>query len=84
MEGHRLIWLANRNTPKVVKAGKNYTPKPSEGSVVKSRMANAAERRIIAKGDWVRVDKNGKTPSSPGYGTGSNVRPQFNKNYGKR
>jgi hypothetical protein len=76
---HRLIWLENRNTPKVVTAGTKYTPKPSEGKVVKSRAANASEEKTIASGGWVRVDKTGKKPGQKGYGTGSKVRPQFNK-----
>ena len=83
MAKHRLIWLENRNTPKVVTAGTKYTPKPSEGKVVKSRAANASEEKTIASGGWVRVDKNGKKPSSKGYGAGgSKVRPQFK--YGKK
>jgi len=80
--GHRLIWLSGRNTPKVVAAGKKYTPKPSEGKVVKSRKANAEEEATIRKGKWVRVDKNGKKAGQKGYGTGSKVRPQFK--YGKK
>jgi len=82
MAKHRLVWLSGRNTPKVVTAGKKYTPKPSEGKVVKSRAANADEERTIANGGWVRVDKNGKKPSQSGYGTGSKIRPQFK--YGKK
>ena len=82
---HRLVWYEGRNTPKVTTPGK--TPKPSANSnkkVVKSRMATAEEEKKIAKGQWLRVDKNGNTPSSKTYGTGSSVRPQFNKHYGKR
>jgi hypothetical protein len=79
MAKHRLIFLKNRNTPKVVTAGTKYTPKPSEGPVVKSRPANAAEEKTISNGGWVRVDRNGKKPGQEGYGTGSKVRPQFNK-----
>lgn len=79
MAKHRLIFLSGRNTPKVVTAGtgKRYKPKPSEGKVVRSRPATAAEERTIAKGRWVRVDRNGKRPGQKGYGTGSKIRPQF-------
>lgn len=77
MTRHRLIWLQNRNTPKVMAVGKRYKPKPSEGKIVKSRRANAAEERTIAKGRWVRVDKKGRKASSKSYGTGSKIRPQF-------
>ena len=84
MPKHRLIWTSNRNTPKVVKAGtgKRYKPKPSEGRIVKSRPANKAEERTIAKGGWVSVDKNGKRSGQKGYGTGSKIRPQFK--YGRK
>jgi len=83
MAKHRLVWLQNRNTPKVLPAGSGpYKPKPSEGKVVKSRPATAQEESTISKGKWVRVDKTGKTPSSKSYGTGSKVRPQFK--YGKK
>lgn len=83
MAKHRLVWLENRNTPKVLPAGSGpYKPKPSEGKVVKSRQANAQEESTIAKGGWVRVDKKGSTPSSSSYGTGSKIRPQFG--YGKK
>lgn len=77
MTQHRLIWLTNRNTPKVMAVGKRYTPKPSEGSITKSRRATAAEEKTIRKGGWVRVDKNGRKPSAKTYGTGSKIRPQF-------
>ena len=83
MAKHRLVWLENRNTPKVLPAGSGpYKPKPSEGKVVKSRQANAQEEATIAKGGWVRVDKTGKKASDPSYGTGSKIRPQFR--YGKK
>jgi hypothetical protein len=80
---YRLVWYEGRNTPAVVKSGQTRKKKKGEGKVVKSRPPTAAEQKQIAKGKWVRVDKTGKTPSSKGYGTGSKVRPQFNKNYGK-
>lgn len=87
MAKHRLVWYEGRNTPKVLAAGKKEPSKPTAGSkkkVVKSRAATAEEEKKIAKGQWLRVDKNGNTPSSKTYGTGSSVRPQFNKTYGKR
>lgn len=75
---HKLVWLSNRNTPKVVSVGKKYKPKPSEGRIVRSRRANASEEKTISKGKWVRVDRKDRKPGSKkGYGTGSKVRPQF-------
>ena len=84
MAKHRLIWYQNRNTPRVVTAGSKAKKKPSEGKVVKSRPATAAEEKQIAKGNWVRVDRNGKKAGQKGYGTGSKIRPQFNKPKGKK
>ena len=81
MGKHRLIWYEGRNTPRVVAVGNTAKKKPSEGKVVKSRMANAQEEKDIAAGRWVRVDRNGKRAGQSGYGTGSKVRPQFK--YGK-
>lgn len=75
---HDLVWLSNRNTPKVVSRGSKYKPKPSEGRIVRRRKANASEEKTISKGGWVRVDRKGRKPGSKkGYGTGSKVRPQF-------
>ena len=87
MAKHRLVWYEGRNTPKVLAVGKSKPSKPTAGSkkkVVKSRMATKAEEAKIAKGQWLRVDRNGNTPSSKTYGTGSSVRPQFNSRYGRR
>lgn len=86
MAKHRLIWLSNRNTPKVVTAGtgKRYKPKPSEGRVVKSRMANKSEERTIARGGWVRVNRAGKKPGQKGYRGGSKIRPHLRRRRRKR
>lgn len=84
---HRLVWYEGRNTPKVLSVGKKKPSKPTAGSdkkVVESRPATAEEEKKIAKGQWLRVDKKGRKPSDSSYGTGSKVRPQFNKTYGKR
>lgn len=77
-----LIFYKNRNTPRVVPSGSAGKHKPSEGPVVSRRPATASEQKTISRGDWLRVDKKGRTPGSKGgYGTGSKVRPQFNKRY---
>lgn len=77
-----LIFYKNRNTPRVVPSGSKGKHKPSEGPVVSRRPATASEQKTISRGDWLRVDKKGRTPGAKGgYGTGSKVRPQFNKRY---
>ena len=76
---HDVLFLENRRTPKVVPRGKRYEPKPSEGRIVKRRRATAEEEKIIARGDWLRVNQDGKKPGQPGYmERRSKVRPQHN------
>lgn len=82
MADYRLVWYEGRNTPAVIKSGQTRKKKKGEGKVVKSRPPTAAERKQIAKGQWVRVDKKNRTPGGKGgYGTGSRVRPQFRGRY---
>lgn len=80
MAAHDLIFLENRRTPKVVSRGAKYKPKPSEGKIVKRRKANAEEEKTIAKGDWVRVAKDGSRPGDAGYKSKnkSKIRPHLN------
>jgi hypothetical protein len=82
---HDLIFYEGRNTPEVVSKGaqgKKGGSGTKAGKVTKRRAASAAEEKKIASGGWLRVDKKGRTPGGKdGYGTGSKVRPKFNKNY---
>lgn len=81
---YTLTWYKGRNTPAVTKPGQSRKKKQGEGAIVKQRQANSSEVAKLNRGDWLRVDKHGRTPGgSGGYGTGSSVRPQFNKNYRK-
>lgn len=76
---HDVIFLENRRTPKVVSKGARYQPKPSEGRITKRRAATADEEKVIARGDWVRVNERGEKPGDPGYmRKKSKVRPQNN------
>lgn len=81
---HDLIFYANRNTPQVVPKGAAAKPKPSYGKQTSRRAATAEEEKKMRGGKWLRVDKKGRTPSDDNYGTGSKIRPQFNKNYGSK
>lgn len=82
---HDLIFYEGRNTPEVVSKGaqgKKGGSGTKAGKVTKRRAATAEEEKKISSGQWLRVDKKGRTPSSKGgYGTGSKVRPQMNKHY---
>lgn len=76
---HDLLFLEGRRTPKVVPTGKKYTPTGTEGRITKRRKATAEEERTIARGDWVRVNQDGKKPGQPGYmDRRSKVRPNLN------
>lgn len=66
--GYILTFYANRNTPRVHRAGtKPPKPKKGYGKRVKSRRASAAEVKKMRGGKWLRVDAKGRTPSSKSY-----------------
>lgn len=75
---HDLIFYLNRNTPKVVARGASPGAVPhGYGPQTKRRPATEEEEKVIARGDWLRVNKGGKKPGEPGYKPGSNYRPQL-------
>lgn len=79
MSKHDAIFLAGRRTPKIVKRGEKYDPKPSEGKIESRRHLTDEEEKVIARGDWLRVNERGETPGDPGYlSKKSKVRPQLN------
>ena len=80
---HDLIFYKNRRTPEVVPAGgsgKKGGAGTAAGPVVRRRPASAEEEKVIARGDWVRVNRYGNTPKDDTYKTGvkSKIRPQNN------
>ncbi len=79
MADHDLIFFANRNTPKVVPKGKQFKAPAGYGKVTKRRPATAKEEKVIARGDWLRVDVHSNTPGDGKYKGGSNYRPQLRK-----
>lgn len=85
---HDLIFYEGRNTPEVVAKGakgKKGGAGTKAGKVKSRRAATAEEEKKISSGQWLRVDSKGRKPGGKGgYGTGSKVRPQFNKNYSKK
>jgi len=83
MSKHDLIFYENRRTPEVVATGakgKKGGPGTAAGKVVKRRAATKDEERIIAGGNWVRVNFKGSTPSDKNYKSESKskIRPQNN------
>lgn len=77
---HDLLFLENRRTPKIVPKGDKYEPTEAEGKITKRRAATEEEEETISKGDWVRVNEDGKKPGDDGYKEDrpSKVRPQNN------
>lgn len=75
---HDLVFYENRSTPLVVTRGGKAPTNPEYGKQVRRRAATDAEERIIARGDWVRVDQAGRKPSDAGYRT-SKMRPMLGK-----
>lgn len=76
---HDLVWYENRSTPKVVPSGSKVDPDESWGKQTKRAPASEADEKAIANGDWVRKSEDG----SQSDGTGSKIRPQFNKSSSK-
>lgn len=75
---HDLIFYLNRNTPKVVPRGASPGAVPQGyGPQTKRRPATEDEEKVIARGDWLRVNKGDKRPGEPGYRPGSNIRPHL-------
>lgn len=64
---HDLIFFEKRSTPKVVSAGASFTAPESYGRQTRRRAATAEEEKVIARGDWLRVDQSGKKGGQPGY-----------------
>lgn len=77
--GWDILFLENRRTPKIVKRGERYQPKPSEGRITKRRHATEDEEKVIRRGGWLRVNERGEKPGDSGYmKKKSKVRPQLN------
>lgn len=64
---HDLIFFEKRSTPKVVSKGQPFTAPESYGKQTKRRPATEEEEKIIARGDWVRVDQSGHKGGEDGY-----------------
>lgn len=64
---HDLIFFEKRSTPKVVSRGAKFEAPESYGKQTKRRAATEDEEKVIARGDWLRVDEDGKKGGEPGY-----------------
>lgn len=68
MAEHDLIFYEARSTPKVVRKGESPENVPeSYGKQTKRRAATEDEEKVIARGDWLRVDESGKKGGEDGY-----------------
>lgn len=64
---HDLIFFEKRSTPKVIGKGKPFTAPEGYGKQTKRRPATEEEEKVIARGDWLRVDESGTKGGQPGY-----------------
>ena len=64
---HDLIFFEKRSTPKVIRRATPFTAPESYGRQTKRRPATPEEEKIIARGDWLRVDQSGKKGGDDGY-----------------
>ena len=76
---HKLVWFTKRSTPMVLPAdqpvpGKDERPE-GYGDVEGYRKCTEDEEKQIARGDWVRISKDGSKPGDPNYKR-SQYRPQ--------
>jgi hypothetical protein len=68
MAEHDLVFYEKRSTPKVVKKGERVeNPPASYGKQTKRRAATQAEEKVLASGQWLRVDESGKKGGEDGY-----------------
>lgn len=64
---HDLIFFEKRSTPKVVDKGADFEAPESYGKQTSRRAATEEEEKVIARGDWLRVDQSGKKGGEDGY-----------------
>jgi len=65
--GHDLIFFEKRSTPKVIGRGKPFIAPKTYGKQTRRRPATPDEEKIIARGDWLRVDQSGNKGGAEGY-----------------
>lgn len=76
-----LFYFDGRNTPvsapNITEARKRC--RRGCGKLVKTRQPTASEKKTLARGDWVRTRKDGKSPEKSKYGKGRGFGPPRSK-----
>lgn len=78
---NRLYYFAGRNTPVVASSAEAARSRMKRGGskLVAVRAPSDADKRAIARGDWVRTRRDGKSPESSQYGKGRGYGPPRNR-----
>lgn len=76
--GKKLYFFKGRNTAVVASSAAEARSKKKRGGdeIVAVRSPSAADNKKIAKGEWVRTRKDGKSPAKSKYGKGRGYGPR--------
>lgn len=73
----KLYYFKGRNTAIVASSAAQAKAKKKRGGdeIVAVRSPSASDKKAIARGDWVRTRKDGKSPEKSKYGKGRGYGP---------
>lgn len=74
----KLYYFKGRNTPVVASSAADARKKKKRGGdeIVAVKTPSAADKKKMARGEWVRTRKDGKSPSKSKYGKGRGYGPK--------
>ena len=72
-----LYYFKGRNTPVVASSASAARSQKKRGGdeIVSVKQPSASDRKTMARGDWVRTRRDGKSPSQSSYGKGRGYGP---------
>jgi hypothetical protein len=73
----KLYYFQGRNTPVVASSAKEARAKKKRGGdkIVSVRTPSSSDKKKMARGEWVRTRRDGKSPSKSRYGKGRGKGP---------
>lgn len=73
----KLYFFEGRNTAVVANSAAEARKKKKRGGdkIVSVREPNASDKKAIARGDWTRTRRDGKSPEKSSYGKGRGEGP---------
>jgi len=73
----KLYYFQGRNTPVVANSAKDARAKKKRGGdkIVSVKTPSSADKKKMARGEWVRTRKDGKSPKKSRYGKGRGKGP---------